>query len=284
MSCFWCNLGIVSCPPAVTVWYEPSRGINTKMSATDFGNEICLDCSKTSSSLLQATGSWPSWDELVARQLGRPWPPRSARSPDSDIGLGAEPLIPQSLNLVCPPPGRAEHPLDARATPCYEVLVGGEHRKGAAMRPASELLTELSQKAKAAEDDAADVKSRNRAKLEARRNEIEASLDEDAAELDAESAEDEAELDAEAAEAAESWRQIQSNLRAGFKEKKAAIKAEIDAQKAARDAKRAAKRANRSEAEADIAVQIALGAIEQAEYAVLDAVLARADADAVSAS
>ena len=152
------------------------------------------------------------------------------------------------------------------------------------MRPASELLAELSQKAKEAEDYATEVKSRNRANLEARRNEIEASLDEDAAELDAEAAEDQAELDAEAAEAADSWRQIQNNLRAGFKEKKAAIKAEIDAQKAARDARRATKRADRAEAEADITVQIALGAIEQAEYAVLDAVLARADADEVSAS
>ena len=70
----------------------------------------------------------------------------------------------KSVNLSLAP--RNKMVLDARATPCYEVLVGGEHRKGAAMRPASELLAELSRKAKAAEDDAADVKSRNRAKLE----------------------------------------------------------------------------------------------------------------------
>jgi hypothetical protein len=147
------------------------------------------------------------------------------------------------------------------------------------MRPASELLAELSQKARGAEDYAAEVKSQNRAKVEARRNEIEAALDEDAAELDAEAAEDDAELDAEAAEAAESWRHVQNSLRAGFRDKKASIKADVDAQKAARDARRATKRAARAEAEAEIAVQIALTGIEQAEYAVLDAVVARADSD-----
>jgi hypothetical protein len=134
-------------------------------------------------------------------------------------------------------------------------------------------LAELSQKAKEAEDYAAEVKNRNRAKLEARRNQIEASLDQTGPQMDIAQA-----------EAAANWRQIQNNLRAGFQEKKASIKAEIDAQKAARDAKRATNRADRAEAEADIAVQIAVDAIEQAEYTVLDAVLARAEADELNAS
>jgi hypothetical protein len=141
------------------------------------------------------------------------------------------------------------------------------------MRPASELLADLSQKAKQAEAYAAEVRTRNRAKLEARRNEIEESLEESGPELDIAQT-----------GAAANWQQVRNNLRAGFQEKKASIKAEIDAQKAARDAKRATKRADQAEAEADVAVKIAVDAFEQAEYTVLDAVIARAEADELNAS
>ena len=92
-----------------------------------------------------------------------------------------------------------------------------------------------------------------------------------------------AELDAALQGASTNWKQVQKNLNQGFKEKKASIKADIDAQKKARDAKRTEKRAERAEDEAYAAVQIAIAAIERAEYTVLDAVLARADADELNA-
>src|SRR5262245_16716291 len=133
---------------------------------------------------------------------------------------------------------------------------------------ASELLTKLAQKAKEAEDSAAAARANDRAALQARREAIETSLDEADAKLQA------------SEEKAESkWGEMESTLHNHFAEKRASIKADIDAQKAARDEKRAIRRADRAESDAVLAVAHALDAIETAEYEVIDAVLARAEAD-----
>jgi hypothetical protein len=72
---------------------------------------------------------------------------------------------------------------------------------------------------------------------------------------------------------------MQSTLHKNLANKRAEIKADLDAQRASRDAKRAVRRADQAESEAVLAVGLALDAIENAEYEVIDAVLARAVAD-----
>ena len=132
----------------------------------------------------------------------------------------------------------------------------------------SELLSELAQRAKDAEEAAGAARAKDRAALEARRDAIETSIDESKADR------------AGSAEGAKSkWGQMQNTLHKNFAEKRAAIKADLDAQKASIDAKRAIRRADHAESEAVLAVGLALDAIENAEYEVIDAALARAEAD-----
>lgn len=139
------------------------------------------------------------------------------------------------------------------------------------MKTPSELLDQLAQKAKEAEGSANAVKEKNRAGLEAKRSAIEAKLEAD-----------EAKLDAASKDAGSKLEEMQRDLQTSFAAKRSSIKAEIAEQKVARDVKRAAKRADHAELDAEFAVDFALAAIEQAEYAVINAVLARADSDDLS--
>jgi len=59
----------------------------------------------------------------------------------------------------------------------------------------------------------------------------------------------------------------------------AAMHRDVEHRKAEHDAKRAERRAEHSEVDAEFAVDYAYGAIIEAEYAVLDAILARAEAE-----
>ena len=132
----------------------------------------------------------------------------------------------------------------------------------------SELLSELAQRAKDTEESAAAARAKNRSALEARRNAIETSMDHS-----------KAELAGTTEEGRSKWGQMQSTLQENFADKRAEIKADLDAQRASRDAKRAVRRADDAESEAVVAVGLALDAIENAEYEVIDAVLARAEAE-----
>jgi len=131
-----------------------------------------------------------------------------------------------------------------------------------------ELLSELAKRAKEAEESAAAAMAKNRAALEARRDAIETSIDQS-----------KTKLAGNAEEAKSKWGQMQSTLQENFADKRAEIKADLDAQRASRDAKRAVRRADDAESEAVVAVGLALDAIENAEYEVIDAVLARAEAE-----
>ena len=132
----------------------------------------------------------------------------------------------------------------------------------------SELLTELAQRAKDAEESAAAARAKNHAALEARRDALETSIDQSKTELVGNSE-----------QARSKWLEMQSALHKNFADKRAQMKADLDAQKASIDAKRAVRRADHAESEAVLAVGLALDAIENAEYEVIDAVLARAEAD-----
>jgi hypothetical protein len=54
---------------------------------------------------------------------------------------------------------------------------------------------------------------------------------------------------------------------------------DIDERRAAHDLKKAQRNADQAEADAEFAINFAYGAVEEAEYAVLDATLARMEAD-----
>jgi hypothetical protein len=75
-----------------------------------------------------------------------------------------------------------------------------------------------------------------------------------------------------------------SNAQRSFHEKVATAKVKIEVRKAERDLKRAQKDAENAERDAAFAIEFAYGAIEEAEYEVLDAILARAYADALAAT
>jgi hypothetical protein len=74
------------------------------------------------------------------------------------------------------------------------------------------------------------------------------------------------------------WNDVQRS----FHEKIASAKLKMEVRKAERDVKRAEKDAEHAEHDAAFAIEFAYAAIEQAEYEVLDAILARAYADALA--
>jgi hypothetical protein len=74
------------------------------------------------------------------------------------------------------------------------------------------------------------------------------------------------------------WHEFQGNLDAHIE----SIRRRIDSRKAERDAKHAEHEAERTDADALDAVDFEAAAIDEAEYEVLDAALARADDDALA--
>jgi hypothetical protein len=77
------------------------------------------------------------------------------------------------------------------------------------------------------------------------------------------------------ADAAATWNDLQTSWNAHI----AKVRSDVDRRKAQFDAANAADRADWAESDAILAVDYAYSAIEEAEYAVLDAILARREAD-----
>jgi vacuolar-type H+-ATPase subunit I/STV1 len=139
----------------------------------------------------------------------------------------------------------------------------------------SESLYRLAERAKLAEQKAEQAQKQAAGDARAARAELEKSVDDAGA-----SAEAQARKLRENAKASqdkvsrwweeqqEAWNEHLDKARQGIEQKKGKL-----------DAKMAAKRAEDAEADADFAVDFAYGAIEEAEYSVLDAILARAEAD-----
>ena len=78
--------------------------------------------------------------------------------------------------------------------------------------------------------------------------------------------------------ASEWWGEVQDT----WSEHVALIRQDIDSRKTERDAKKAQRHADSAEVDAVVAVAFADAALEEAEYAVLTAALARLDADALT--
>jgi len=136
------------------------------------------------------------------------------------------------------------------------------------MRSLSESLSELAAKAKAAEDAAAAAREEGREKLEARLADLRSSTERRQAQLE--------QVATEAKDsAAARWNEHRSAVNTHLER----IRSDLDARKQTFDVKRAKWRAEGAEQDAAAAIGFAMFAIEQAEYAVLDAIIARDEAD-----
>jgi hypothetical protein len=132
----------------------------------------------------------------------------------------------------------------------------------------SDELTKLAARANEAEEHAAAAQSKAKADLEAEVKNARASAQAQADRLH-ESA------DANRARISAWWHDVQRS----WNQHMAALKEDMTDRKAEHDLDRANKRAENAESDAAFAIAYASAAIEEAEYAVLDASLARMEAD-----
>lgn len=135
--------------------------------------------------------------------------------------------------------------------------------------PLSRTLAELAVRAKAAEDAAAEARKETESTLEAR-------VDRARSDVQSRSEDLRRKADAMDRDSSAWWAGLQTKWAEGA----ARMRADMGARKAAIDSGVSELRAEQAEADADMAVAFAIAAIEQAEYAVLDATLARTEARA----
>jgi hypothetical protein len=132
----------------------------------------------------------------------------------------------------------------------------------------SEQLIELSARAKQAEDMVAAAQAKNRAAVDKQRAQLQTAIDDGAAAARANLA--------SAQDKVESW---WDETRAAVDARFAALRTKVEQSRGEREAKRALNRADEAEEDAADAVAFAIWVLDQAEYAVADAVLARGEAD-----
>jgi phage shock protein A len=148
------------------------------------------------------------------------------------------------------------------------------------MKALSEQLSDLSVRAKQTEDaiEATREKNRetrekNRAKLDARRDELKKSI---AAERTKAKKRASARVDTAHAQ----WNDARNSVEQRF----AKLKSNAEERHAERNAKHAEKHAERAEEDAADAVEFALYVLDEAEYALIDAAIARSEADELALS
>ncbi len=136
------------------------------------------------------------------------------------------------------------------------------------MKALSEQLTDLAARSKNTEDVVAAAQEKNRARLESQRDKLKSSIAAGNAQAQERAAADEATTQ-------QWWNDTRSAVDARF----AAMRAEADERRTERDIKKAERQAEQAEQDAADAIDWALFVLDQAEYSVIDAVIARADAD-----
>jgi hypothetical protein len=153
-----------------------------------------------------------------------------------------------------------------------ERKLSAAHQKEKHMQKLSAALLDLASRVKRVEDSAAAAEAKNRAKLQARREELEAAIDESHIELAA--------ATTQAKESARTkWSQAKTliegqvnDMRADFAKWQAEIKED-----------RAERAAENAEYDAVVAVNLAAYCLDAAEWAVVQAELARGEADQLAA-
>lgn len=133
----------------------------------------------------------------------------------------------------------------------------------------SDQLSKLADRTKKVEDTATAARAKNRAQLETTKTSLKASLDAVGTKTDDAKARAQGRLS-----------DVHDSVEKHFADRRAA-NAE---HKAERDLKKAERRADDAEQDAADAIALVLYVLDQAEYAVVDAVLARADADDLAAA
>jgi hypothetical protein len=141
------------------------------------------------------------------------------------------------------------------------------------MKPLSEQLTDLAARAKRSEDFVDAASAKNRAYLDDQREALKNSI-----------ATGKARMSADAAVAQNTTRTWWNDARQSIDARVAELRAERDDHRAAHDLKKAQRRAEDAEDDAAYAIDFALQMLDEAEYAVTDAILARIDADELAAS
>ncbi|MDX6228396.1 MAG: hypothetical protein QOI76_1786 [Frankiales bacterium] len=136
------------------------------------------------------------------------------------------------------------------------------------MKALSEQLSDLAARSKKTEDVVAAAQERNREKLQSQREKLKAAI-----------ADGNAQAQARAAAAETKRQQWWSDTRSSVDARFAAMRAEADHWRTGRDVKKAERHAEQAEQDAMDAIDWALFVLDQADYAVIDAVMARADAD-----
>ena len=137
----------------------------------------------------------------------------------------------------------------------------------------SDQLYTLAARSKQAEENVAAARTKAKAQLEA---DVQAAKESARKHADG--------LRAKVDEGKESVSEGWSSVQHSFHDKIATAKLKMEVRKAERDVKRAEKDAERAERDAAFAIEFAYAAIEEAEYEVLDAILARAYADELAAT
>ena len=132
----------------------------------------------------------------------------------------------------------------------------------------SESLAEMSAHAKEAEDHIAAAQKEAHDKIVARREKARATVEASIAKVNQD-------MHAVGSTLAEKWKALQAKIDAD----KAALKANIAERKHEKDVKHAENHAKALEMEASLAIDYAVASIDQAELAVYDAIVARAEAD-----
>jgi hypothetical protein len=146
---------------------------------------------------------------------------------------------------------------------------GKRKGKTMGMKPLSEQLGELSAQSKKMENVVTATRDKNRAELAQQKEALKSSVDAARARVgDTENA------------AKAHWSKLRDSVDAHFADQRTAA-AE---RKAERDLKRAERRADAAEQDASDAIDFAMNVLDQTEYAIVDAALARADADDLASS
>ena len=140
------------------------------------------------------------------------------------------------------------------------------------MKALSEQLSDLSDRVKKAEDFVTIARAKNRAALDSQRDLLKSSIGESKAKAEASAAATQSKVQSW-------WDDTRSTVDGQFE----TLRARLDERRAEHDVKEAAQRADDSEEDAVYAVEFAISMLDQAEYAVADAIIARADADDLAA-
>jgi hypothetical protein len=141
------------------------------------------------------------------------------------------------------------------------------------MKPLSDQLEDLSQRVRKVEDAASATREKNQAKLERRRDELKSTIESTGKKLET-----------AAAEAKENVRSGWADIKSRIDERLAGTRMKLEERKAERDLNKAERRAQAAEEDAADAIAFAMYVLDQAEYAVVNAALARADADDLRAA